>query len=136
VILMRGKLSFFMFLIFSFLISNFYLAYAGSFDFEKITNEISLYQNRYDDFLNAGQTFQLVSINNVKAWTWFNLEITWDMNYDLDERDKLTHYLEVGLVKELIPHFSINYQRIHGTFVGPWRKSSAPVNQIGIRYSF
>lgn len=129
-------LIFFVFFIFTFLIFNYSAPYAQRLGFKKITNEVSLYQNRYDDFLNAGQTFQLVCINSFRLLTWFNLEITWDLNYDLEKKDKFTHYVEVGLVKELLPCFSINYQRIHGSFVGPWRKSSAPVNQIGIRYSF
>ncbi len=130
------NLIFFVFLIFTFLIFNYSTPYAQKLGFKKITNEVSLYQNRYDDFLNAGQTFQLVCINSFRLLTWFNLEITWDLNYDLEKEDKFTHYVEVGIVKELLPHFSVNYQRIHGTFIGPWRKSSAPVNQVGIRYSF
>jgi len=126
----RGKLSFNIFLIFSFLILNFSFLCAETFDFREITNEISLYQNRYDDFLNAGQTFQVVSINSIRAWTWFNLEITWDMNYDLEKEDDFTHYVEFGLVKPVKSGLSINYQRIHGTFVPD------PINQVGIRYSF
>lgn len=106
------------------------MPYAQKLGFKKITNEVSLYQNRYDDFLNAGQTFQLVSINSFRLWTWFNLEITWDLNYDLEKEDKFTHYVEFGLVKPIKSHFSLNYQRIHSTFVPD------PINQIGVRYSF
>lgn len=130
---MRSKscqLSFFIFLIFTFLIFNYSVPYAQKLGFKKITNEVSLYQNRYDDFLNAGQTFQLVSINSFRLWTWFNLEITWDLNYDLEKEDKFTHYVEFGLVKPIKSHFSLNYQRIHSTFVPD------PINQIGVRYSF
>lgn len=103
---------------------------ARSFGFKKLVNEVSLYQNRYDDFLNAGQTLQIVSINSLKFGTWFNLEFTYDLNYDLEKEDDFTYYMEVGLVKEILPRFSINYQRIHGSFVND------PVNQIGIRVSF
>lgn len=103
---------------------------ARSFGFRKLVNEVSLYQNRYDDFLNAGQTLQIVSINSLKLGTWFNLEFTYDLNYDLEKEDDFTYYLEVGVVKEILPRFSINYQRIHGSFVND------PVNQIGIRVSF
>jgi len=103
---------------------------ARSFGFKKLVNEVSLYQNRYDDFLNAGQTLQIVSINSLKLGTWFNLEFTYDLNYDLEKEDDFTYYMEVGLVKEILPRFSINYQRIHGSFMND------PVNQIGIRVSF
>jgi hypothetical protein len=103
---------------------------ARSFGFKKLVNEVSLYQNRYDDFLNAGQTLQIVSINSLKLGTWFNLEFTYDLNYDLEKEDDFSYYMEVGLVKEILPRFSINYQRIHGSFVND------PVNQIGIRVSF
>jgi hypothetical protein len=105
-------------------------SYAHSLGFRKLVNEVSFYQNRYDDFLNAGQTLQIVSINSLKLGTWFNFEFTYDLNYDLEEKDDFTYYLEVGVVKEILPHFSINYQRIHGTFV------DKPVNQFGIRFSF
>lgn len=105
-------------------------AYARSFGFRKLVNEVSFYQNRYDDFLNAGQTLQIVSINSLKLGTWLNLEFTYDLNYDLEKKDDFTYYMEVGLVKEILPRFSINYQRIHGTFM------DKPVNQIGIRFSF
>jgi hypothetical protein len=105
-------------------------AYARSFGFQKLVNEVSLYQNRYDDFLNAGQTLQIVSINSLKLGTWLNLEFTCDVNYDLEKEDDFTYYMEIGLVKEILPRFSINYQRIHGSFV------NKPTNQIGIRFSF
>ena len=123
-------LIFFVFFIFTFLIFNYSAPYAQKLGFKKITNEVSLYQNRYDDFINAGQTFQLVCINSFRLLTWFNLEITWDLNYDLEKEDKFTHYVEFGLVKPIKSHFSLNYQRIHGTFVPD------PINQIGVRFSF
>ena len=104
--------------------------YARSFGFHKLVNEVSFYQNRYDDFVNAGQTLQIVSINSLKLGTWLNLEFTYDLNYDLEKEDDFTYYMEVGVVKEILPRFSINYQRIHGSFV------DKPVNQIGIRFSF
>ena len=105
-------------------------AYARSLGFGKLVNEVSFYQNRYDDFLNAGQTLQVVSINSFKLGTWFNLEFTYDLNYNLEKKDDFTYYLELGVVKEIFPRFSINYQRIHGSFV------DKPVNQFGIRFSF
>ena len=105
-------------------------AYARSLGFGKLVNEVSFYQNRYDDFLNAGQTLQVVSINSFKLGTWFNLEFTYDLNYNLEKEDDFTYYLELGVVKEILPRFSINYQRIHGSFV------DKPVNQFGIRFSF
>ncbi len=104
--------------------------YARSLGFEKLTNEVSFYQNRYDDFLNAGQTLQVVSINSFKLGTRFNLEFTYDLNYNLEKKDDFTYYMELGVVKEIFPRFSINYQRIHGSFV------DKPVNQFGIRFSF
>jgi hypothetical protein len=104
--------------------------YARSLGFEKLVNEVSLYQNRYDDFLNAGQTLQIVSINSFNLGTRFNLEFTYDLNYNLEKKDDFTYYLELGVVKEIFPRFSINYQRIHGSFV------DKPVNQFGIRFSF
>lgn len=104
--------------------------HARSFGFQKLVNEVSFYQNRYDDFLNAGQTLQIVSINSLKVGTWLNLEFTYDLNYDLEKEDDFTYYMEIGVVKEILPRFSINYQRIHGSFM------DKPVNQIGIRFSF
>jgi len=118
------------FLLWSLLIFGSSSSDARSFGFKKLVNEVSLYQNRYDDFLNAGQTLQIVSINSLKLGTWFNLEFTYDLNYDLEKEDDFTYYMEVGLVKEILPRFSINYQRIHGSFMND------PVNQIGIRVSF
>ncbi len=105
-------------------------SYAHSLGFEKLVNEVSFYQNRYDDFVNAGQTLQIVSINSFNLVTRFNLEFTYDLNYNLEKKDDFTYYLEFGVVKEIFPRFSINYQRIHGTFV------DKPVNQFGIRFSF
>jgi len=119
--------TFFFVIIFFFCDSS---SYARSLGFEKLVNEVSLYQNRYDDFIDAGQTLQIVSINSFNLVTRFNLEFTYDLNYDLEKKDDFTYYLEFGVVKEIFPRFSINYQRIHGTFV------DKPVNQFGIRFSF
>lgn len=123
------------FVFFIFMFAVFFLigdssAYARSLGFGKLVNEVSFYQNRYDDFINAGQTLQVVSINSFKLGTWFNLEFTYDLNYNLEKEDDFTYYLELGVVKEIFPRFSINYQRIHGSFV------DKPVNQFGIRFSF
>ena len=127
---LRRTATCFAFLFVSLLILGGTSSHARSFGFRKLVNEVSLYQNRYDDFLNAGQTLQIVSINSLKLGTWLNLEFTYDLNYDLEKEDDFTYYMEVGLVKEILPRFSINYQRIHGSFVND------PVNQIGIRFSF
>jgi len=99
-------------------------------ELKPISNNISLYQNAYDDWNDAGQTLQIVLINSFKLGTWFTLEITGDFDRNLQEKDKVCHYFEFGLVKDIYSKFSLNYQRIIGTFV------DKPVNQFGIRYSF
>jgi len=101
-----------------------------TFSLKPISNNISLYQNTYDDWKNAGQTFQIVMINSLKLGTWFTLEITGDINRSLEEKGKTSHYFEFGLVKDIFSGFSLNYQRIIGTFM------DKPVNQLGIRFSF
>ena len=103
---------------------------AGELDFQQITNEISVYQNLFDDGGDAGQTLQIVSINSVKILTWFNIEFTYDFNRDLAWKGKDDYYYELGVVKPVWRKISLNYQRVDGTF------SEKPFNQIGVRYSF
>jgi len=104
--------------------------FAQTFSLKPISNNISLYQNSYDDWKDAGQTLQIVMINSFKFGTWFTLEITGDIDRSLQEKGKTCHYFEFGLLKDIVPRFGLNYQRIIGTFV------DKPVNQFGIRFSF
>lgn len=115
------------------------VVFSQAFDLNPISNNISLYQNTYDDLEDAGQTLQIVMINSFKLGTWFTLEITGDFDRNLQEKDKICHYFEFGLVKDIFSIFNstshkavigLNYQRIIGTFV------DKPVNQFGIRFSF
>lgn len=104
--------------------------FSQTFGLKPVSNNVSLYQNTYDDLEDAGQTLQIVMINSFKLGTWFTLEITGDFDRNLQDKDKLCHYFEFGLVKDIYSKFSLNYQRIVGTFV------DKPVNQFGIRFSF
>jgi len=104
-------------------------AMADDFAMSRITNEVSFYKNTNDSFKELGQTLQIVSINSFKTFTWFNVEFTGDFNWDMTEYQDYDYYIEVGIVKEITPHLSVNYQRIYGTFV------SEPVNQFGLRLS-
>ena len=101
-----------------------------TFGLKSISNNIVLYQNSYDNSRNAGQTLQIVLINSFKLGTWFTLEITGDIDRNLQEIGRTCHYFEFGLVKDVKSGFSFNYQRLIGTFV------DRPVNQFGIRFSF
>lgn len=124
---MRNKIFTILFFILIFLLS---LCEARTFGLKPISNNVSLYQNSYDNSRNAGQTLQMVLINNFKIGTWFTLEITGDIDRNLQEIGRTCHYLEFGLVKDIKSGFSFNYQRVIGTFV------DKPVNQFGIRFSF
>jgi len=104
--------------------------FAQTFSLKPISNNITLYQNSYDDWKDAGQTLQIVMINSFKFGTWFTLEITGDIDRSLQEKGKTCHYFEFGLLKDIVPRFGLNYQRIIGTFV------DKPINQFGIRLSF
>jgi hypothetical protein len=99
-------------------------------DFSPIVNEISIYQNSSDDGDNLGQTLQIVSINEIKLGTTFNLELTADFNRRMTPGENEDYYLEISLVKPVWKRLSVNYQRIHGTFMAD------PVNQFGMRWSF
>jgi hypothetical protein len=104
--------------------------HAGELGFQAITNEVSFYQNLFDDGEDAGRTLQIVSINSFKLLTWFSLEFTYDFNRDLAWKGKDDYYYELGLVKPVWEKLSVNYQRVDGTFV------AKPFSQIGVRYSF
>jgi hypothetical protein len=98
--------------------------------FVPISNEVSLYQNTSDDGDNLGQTLQLVLINTVDIGTELGVEFTADFNRKLTPGKDGDYYLEFGLVKPVWKRLSVNYQRVHGTFVDD------PVNQLGIRWRF
>ena len=108
------------------------LAYGSDYPlgFAPISNEISLYQNSSDDGDNLGQTLQLVFINSIDIGTELGIEFTADFNREMTPGKDYDYYLEFGMVKPVWKKLSVNYQRIHGTFV------SDPVNQFGIRYRF
>ncbi len=103
---------------------------AQTFTFEKISNELSLYQNYTDDIYSRGQTVQVVAINRFQIGWWFQAEFTADFNYDYDKAKAWDYYLEFGVAKQLVGGLSVNYQRVEGTFV------MEPTNQIGLRWTF
>lgn len=98
--------------------------------FRPLVNDVSLYKNVLDSGVSAGNTLQIVSINQVKLKWWFQVEFTADFNRHLNPGYATDYYLEAGVLKYVLGKVGVNYQRIHGTFVGK------PVNQVGIRYSF
>lgn len=98
--------------------------------FTPVSNEVSLYQNSSDDGDNLGQTLQIVFINVVDIGMEIGVEFTADFNRKLMPGKDRDYYLEFGLVKPVWGRLSVNYQRIHGTFVND------PVNQFGIRWRF
>lgn len=98
--------------------------------FSPISNEVSFYQNSSDDGDNLGQTLQLVFINSFDIGTELGVEFTADFNRKMTPGEDYDYYLEFGLVKPVWKKLSVNYQRIHGTFV------SDPVNQFGVRWRF
>ena len=102
----------------------------GPLGFAPIVNEVSVYQNSSDDGDNLGQTLQIISINEIKLGTVFNLEFGVDFNRRMTPGEDRDYYLEIGLVKPVWKKLSVNYQRIHGTFIAD------PVNQFGVRWSF
>lgn len=102
-------------------------ASAQELGFRKLVDEISVYQNVYDDGAKAGQTLQLIAINQIKLKWWFQIELTADWNRRMTPGYNTDYYLEAGILKWLHPRVGVNYQRIRGTFVGK------AVNQFGIR---
>jgi hypothetical protein len=119
-------------LIISVLVSAISVAEGGEnpLGFTPISNEISLYQNSSDDGDNLGQTLQLVLINTVDIGTEIGIEFTADFNRKMTPGEDNDYYLEIGLVKPVWKKLSVNYQRIHGTFIVD------PVNQFGVRWRF
>jgi hypothetical protein len=105
-------------------------AQARAFTFEKISNELSLYQNYTDRATTRGQTVQVVAINRFQLGWWFQTEFAADFNYDYDKPNKWDYYYELGVMKSLVGGLSVNYQRVKGTFV------TEPINQIGLRWRF
>ncbi len=102
----------------------------GPLGFAPIVNEVSVYQNSSDEGDDLGQTLQIISINEIKLGTAFNLEFTADFNRRMTQGEDRDYYLEISLVKPVRKKLSVNYQRIHGTFIAD------PVNQFGVRWSF
>ena len=102
----------------------------GPLGFAPIVNEVSIFQNNSDEGDNLGQTLQIISINEIKLGTTFNLEFTADFNRQMTPGEDKDYYLEISLVKPVWKKLSVNYQRIHGTFI------TDPVNQFGMRWSF
>jgi len=103
---------------------------AETFDFMKISDEISFYANTDDNLNTQGRTLQIVAINSLKIGTWFQIEFTGDFNWEMTTLPGKTYdyYIEVGVVKPLWKNLSLNYQRIYGTFM------DEPINQFGIRF--
>jgi hypothetical protein len=99
-------------------------AHGQPLDFTPLVNEVSVYLNVQDDGKEAGQTLQVVAINNVKLWWSFDVELTADFNRQQSE-EEFDYYLEAGIVKPLRGGLKVNVQRIHGTFV------PEPINQSG-----
>jgi len=105
-------------------------AEAGAFTFEKISNELSLYQNYTNRVATRGQTVQVVAIDRFRLGWWFQTEFTADFNYDYDKPNRWDYYMELGILKQIAGRLSINYQHVKGTFV------AEPVHQIGLRWRF
>jgi hypothetical protein len=107
------------------------LLFAETFDFMKISDEVSFYANTDDDFNTQGRTLQIVALNSFKIGAWFQIEFTGDFNWEMTTLPGKTYdyYIEVGLVKSLWKNLSLNYQRIYGTFM------EKPINQFGLRLS-
>lgn len=102
----------------------------GSFGFNPISNEVSLYQNVDDAGEDRGQTLQFVLINQFKLGISFTFEFTADYNFDLTPGLDRDHYVELSLVKPITPFVSVNVQRVLSTF------EPEPINQFGVRLVF
>ena len=100
---------------------------ARTFDFMKLSDEVSFYANTNDEFDTRGRTLQIVAINQVKIGTWIQVEFTGDFNWEMTPGTNYDYYMEFSLVKPVWKKLSINYQRVYGTFV------DEPINQFGIR---
>jgi hypothetical protein len=102
----------------------------NNFGFQKLTNEVSLYQNILDSGDNAGQTLQVIAINSLRIFTDVQLEFTADFNRKLTPGKDSDYYMEIGMVKPVYGRLSVNYQRIYGTFI------DKEINQVGVRFRF
>ena len=72
---------------------------AETFDFMKLSDEVSFYANTSDKFDTRGRTLQIVAINQVKIGAWFQVEFTGDFNWDLTPGYDYDYYIEIGVVK-------------------------------------
>lgn len=97
--------------------------------FTKLVNEVSFYRNTDSDFNERGVTLQVISINAFHIFTDFNFEFTGDFNWELDLYEDYDYYLELSIVKPISGPVSLNYQQIHGTFMG------GTIHQFGVRLS-
>ncbi len=104
--------------------------YAQLLGFNRISNDVTFFRNTDDDINNKGWTLQLVFIDSIHLGTDFQVEYTADYNWGLAWEGKYDYYVEIGILKAVYKGFSINYQRIEGTF------QRGGVNQIGLRYHF
>jgi len=104
--------------------------FAEKLGFSRISNDLALYKNSNDNLNDKGWTFQIVLINTVRAGGEFQIELTADLNRDLAWEGKDDYYMEIGILKQFYQGFSINYQRIEGTF------QPGGINQLGLRYHF
>jgi len=102
---------------------------SGRIGFYPITNEFSLSRNFDAAGESRGTTFQIISINSFRLLTEFSFEFTGDFNWDLAPGVDRDHYVELSLVKPLVPHLSVNVQRIISSF------EDKPINQFGFRLS-
>ena len=102
----------------------------GGIEFQPLVNDISVYKNFLDSGEDAGQTLQIISINQLKLKWWFQFEFTADFNRHVTPGYTTDYYIEAGVLTYVTKRFAVNYQRIYGTFV------EKPINQIGVRCSF
>ena len=115
---------------FTLVAANAAIAQTSKFGFQPLTNEVSIYYNYLDGGRNAGQTLQVIAINAFKVFTDFKIELTADFNRKLTPGYNSDYYVEMGIVKPVFKRFSLNVQRIYGTFV------CREINQVGFRFSF
>ncbi len=100
---------------------------------QKITpyaNSVSVYKNIDDFGHNRGKTLQIISVNGFNLGTRFNLEFNASFNWGLDLVEKHDYFIGISVVKPVYKMFSLNYQRIWGTFI------AGKINQVGARLSF
>ena len=123
---MNLRFTLIIFLIFPFASTS----HAQEFGFSGISNDLAIYRNANDHLRYKGWTLQLVLINTARIGTDFQIEVTADLNHNLAWQGKDDYYAEFGILKEFFHGFSVNYQRIEGTF------QPGGINQLGLRYHF